>query len=142
MTKVCVAKGEADYLACKKAILALRPAINDAEYLEMLQNTLASNRQLIFVEADDTAVAAAIFETGFNLHRKRYIYIDDLSTLSEYRGNGYAGMLIDWIFEYAEQGNFNQVHLDSGVNLERKDAHRLYLNKRFVITSLHFVREV
>ena len=76
------------------------------------------------------------------LFRGKYIYIDDLSTLPEFRGKGYAGQLLDWIFEYAQKEKFEQVHLDSGVSDSRSDAHRLYLNKRFQIASLHFVAKV
>jgi hypothetical protein len=44
----------------------------------------------------------------------------------------------------AEAGRLGctQVHLDSAVGLERRDAHRLYLNAGFVIAAHHFVRGV
>ncbi len=80
----------------------------------------------------------AVFELGYNLFRGNYIYIDDLSTLPEYRGKGYAGHLVDWIIDYAQREGYEEVHLDSGVSDARTDAHRLYLNKRFKVTSLHF----
>ncbi len=142
MSEVRTALNEEDYLLCKKAILALRPGISEGAYPEMIRRTLADNRRMIFIGKDGIAAAVAVFETGFNLHRGSYIYIDDLSTVPEYRGHGYAGKLIDWILDYAKAEGYHQVHLDSGVTLERTEAHRLYLNKRFVVTSLHFVREM
>ena len=134
---------DADILKCRGAIQALRPLLTDDAYTDAVKQTLADNRQIIFIEdGSPDAAAVAVFETGYNLFRGQYIYIDDLSTLPAQRGKGYAGMLLDWIAAYARQGGFNEIHLDSGVNAARTDAHRLYLNKRFQVTSLHFVAKV
>lgn len=136
-------QNDADILKCRGAIQALRPLLTDDVYTDAVKQTLADNRQIIFIE-DGTpdAAAVAVFETGYNLFRGKYIYIDDLSTLPTQRGKGYAGMLLDWIAEYARKEGFNEIHLDSGVNAARTDAHRLYLNKRFQVASLHFVARV
>jgi GNAT superfamily N-acetyltransferase len=68
------------------------------------QKTLADNRQIVFIEErHPDAAAVAVFETGYNLFRGKYIYIDDLSTLPTQRGKGYAGMLLDWIMDYAKR---------------------------------------
>ncbi len=142
MTQVQIVATETDILKCRSAIQALRPSLTDELYLEAVKKTLADNRQIIFIEADGIAAAVAVFETGYNLFRGKYIYIDDLSTLPEYRGNGYAGILLDWIIDFAKKEKYDQIHLDSGVNPNRTDAHRLYLNKRFQITSMHFVANV
>lgn len=136
-------RNDADILKCRGAIQALRPLLTDDIYTEAVRQTLADNRQIIFIEDGSAdAAAVAVFETGYNLFRGKYIYIDDLSTLPTLRGKGYAGMLLDWIAEYARKEGFNEIHLDSGVNATRTDAHRLYLNKRFQVASLHFVAKV
>jgi hypothetical protein len=36
----------------------------------------------------------------------------------------------------------DQLHLDSGVGLDRADAHRLYLNPGLAIAAHHFARYV
>lgn len=142
MSNVQIVKTESDIEKCRRAIQALRPQLNDEIYLEAVKKTLADNRQIIFIEENNEAAAVAVFETGYNLFRGNYIYIDDLSTLPEQRGKGFAGMLVDWILEFARHGNYAQVHLDSGVSEARTNAHRLYLNKRFQVASLHFVANV
>jgi GNAT superfamily N-acetyltransferase len=142
MTTVQIVKTESDIQKCRRAVQALRPSLNDERYLEAIKKTLADNRQIIFIEENDEAAAIAVFETGYNLFRGDYIYIDDLSTLPEQRGKGFAGKLVDWILDFAKKENYTQVHLDSGVSEARTDAHRLYLNKRFQVTSLHFVANV
>jgi GNAT superfamily N-acetyltransferase len=142
MSQITQATTAEDISICRRAIQALRPLLTDELYDEAISKTLADNRQLIYIEENGEAAAIAVFETGYNLFRGKYIYIDDLSTLPEYRGKGYAGILLDWIFEYAKQEGFDQVDLDSGVSESRTDAHRLYLNKRFQVASLHFVAKL
>jgi len=142
MTAVQIVETEDDILKCRAAIQALRPSLTDDLYFEAVQKTLEDNRQIIFIEDQGEAAAVAVFETGYNLFRGRYIYIDDLSTVPGHRGKGYAGVLVDWIMDYAKSENYAQVHLDSGVTEARTDAHRLYLNKRFQVASLHFVAKV
>jgi GNAT superfamily N-acetyltransferase len=142
MSTIRIAETNEDILKCRRAIQALRPSLSDALYVTEVEKTLADNRQMIFIEENLEAAAVAVFETGYNLFRGKYIYIDDLSTLPECRGKGYAGILVDWILDYAKKQGVDQVHLDSGVNEARTDAHRLYLNKRFQVSSLHFVTKV
>jgi len=137
-----VAASDEDIEKCREVLFLLRPHLARGTYLESVRKTLADNRMLIFIEENGRAVSASVFEWGYNLYRGSYIYIDDLSSLAESRGKGYAGALLDWIFEYAQKHNIDQVHLDSGVNSSRWDAHRLYLDKRFNITSLHFARNM
>lgn len=127
-----------DILKCRAAIQALRPALSDDLYEEAVRKTLADNRILIFIEENHEAASIAVFETGYNLFRGKYIYIDDLSTLPDHRRKGHAGILLDWIMAYAEEEGFDEVHLDSGVSVARTNAHRLYLNKGFQVASLHF----
>ena len=142
MSIVQIISTETDIEKCRRAIQALRPKLTDDLYFDAVRQTLADKRQIIFVEENAEATAVAVFETGYNLFRGKYIYIDDLSTLPESRGKGHAGLLLDWIFEYAKNEKFDEVHLDSGVNEARSNAHRLYLNRRFQITSMHFVAKV
>ncbi|HEV7351061.1 GNAT family N-acetyltransferase [Telluribacter sp.] len=143
MISILKATSDEDLRKCRRVVQALRPKLSDEAYAVAIRRTLADNRQMIFVEEKDAAgvpeaAAVAVFETGYNLFRGKYIYIDDLSTLPEYRGKGYAGQLLDWILDYARRDGYDEVHLDSGVSEARTDAHRLYLNKRFQVTSLHF----
>jgi GNAT superfamily N-acetyltransferase len=129
---------DSDLQKCRRAVQALRTQLTDELYDQAIRRTLADNRTMVFIEEDGEAAAVAVFEQGYNLFRGNYIYVDDLSTLPEHRGKGYAGQLIDWILDFARSEGFREVHLDSGVNDARSDAHRLYLTKRFKVTSLHF----
>ncbi len=136
------ATADADILKCWDVLYELRPHLKRETFVEEVRKTLDDNRMLIYIEEDGKAVSVSVFERGYNLFRGAYIYIDDLASLPEARGKGNASQLLDWILDYASENKFDQVHLDSGVNPGRHDAHRLYLNKRFNITSLHFALNV
>ncbi|HZQ78969.1 MAG TPA: GNAT family N-acetyltransferase [Acidimicrobiia bacterium] len=89
---------------------------------------------------DGGAVAAAGFRRLHNLAWGDLLYIDDLVTLESHRGRGHAHRLLEWVVAEARRLGCLQVHLDSAPF--RHDAHRLYLNEGFRISSFHFSREV
>jgi GNAT superfamily N-acetyltransferase len=96
-----------------------------------------------FEDGNDEAVAVAGFRVAHNLaFGKRFLYVDDLSTLPAARGRGHARALLDWLLEEARRLDCRQFHLDSGVGHERADAHRLYFNAGLEIVSHHFARAV
>jgi GNAT superfamily N-acetyltransferase len=90
---------------------------------------------------DGRCTAVAGFRVIRNLAWGDCLYIDDLSTLPEARRRGHARALLDWCLEEARRLGCDQLHLDSGVEPEREDAHRLYFNAGLRITSYHFARE-
>ncbi|WP_375447273.1 GNAT family N-acetyltransferase [uncultured Fibrella sp.] len=143
-----LAQTEADLRRCLPALLALRPHLTEETALALLLEQLANDRfSVAFVDlGDDPAVAGqTLAAPGVVTYRQmtmlvsgKTIYIDDLSTLPEARGKGYAGALVDFVIDQARQSGYQTVSLDSGQNPSRYDAHRLYLTKRFNITSHHF----
>ena len=139
---VKLAQTKADILLCRDAILALRPHLADVDLTELIPIMQAEGYQLAFIEAEDGQRAAAI--CGYRylqfLFNGRHFYIDDLSTLPDFRGRGYGGILLDFVAQEARQRGFTCVTLDSGH--QRFAAHRLYLNKGFTISSHHFTLKI
>jgi GNAT superfamily N-acetyltransferase len=88
----------------------------------------------------ERCVAVAGFRELQSLAWGHAVYVDDLSTLPEARGRGHARALLDWCAAEARRLGCDQFHLDSAVEVERLDAHRLYLNFGMRITAFHFVR--
>lgn len=138
--KIQFAEDPASINKCWAVMYELRPHLIESNFVKTIQRLQASGYWLIFIEEDGVAVAAAGFELGEKLHRGKYLYVDDLTTLPAYRKKGYGSHLLDWIFNYAREQKCDSVHLDSGV--QRFDAHRLYLQKGFHISSHHFARRL
>ena len=136
---------EADETALAyEAMLALRTHLADEqEFVERVNDVQRrEGYRLVGAFDGDRVVGVAGFRVGHNLAWGKFLYVDDLSTLPEARRKGYASALLDWCAEQAERLGCDQLHLDSGVGIERADAHRLYLQKRMIISSHHFARLV
>ncbi len=135
-----LATTEADLRRCLPALLVLRPHLSDETALAIIHQQQAQERvRVAFVAIEGQPAPAVITyrELTF-LFSGKTIYIDDLTTLPAGRGKGYAGALLDFVIDQARQRGFDTVSLDSGHGENRADAHRLYLNKRFRISSHHF----
>ncbi len=136
MAKVQIAQSDEQIMFCFPVLFELRPHLIKEKILTQVRRMMKEGFMLVFIEADEKAVAAAGFRFEEMLYRGKSIYVDDLVTLPEYRSKGYGAEIIDWIIDFAKKNNCEQVHLDSGV--QRFDAHRFYLNKGFIISSHHF----
>ena len=121
-------------------IVELRPNLKRETFRETFLRQLNEGYQLIFIGDDKLAFAIAGFRTLNIFFSGKTLYIDDLITNSNYKRLGYAGQLLDWLKDYAKDNNYDHLSLDSG--FQRKDAHRLYLNKGLEVASLHFGRKV
>lgn len=128
------------------AMRALRTDLADeASFVERVDGIQRpEGYRLVGAFAGDRQDAAAVagFRTGHSLAWSHYLYVDDLSTLPEARRSGHGRALLAWLLEEAERLGCDQLHLDSGLGLDRADAHRLYLNAGLVIASHHFARYV
>ena len=90
--------------------------------------------------APERCLAVAGFRELHNLAWGHVVYVDDLSTNPDGRRRGYGRALLEWCAEEARRLGCDALHLDSGVEANRLDAHRLYLNTGMRITSYHFAR--
>ncbi|WP_336515091.1 GNAT family N-acetyltransferase [Pollutibacter soli] len=130
------AKTDDEIIFCWEVVEALRPHLEKENLISQVKEMMKEGYRMFFVEAGGKAVCFAGFREMYMLYCGKIIYIDDLSTLPDHRGKGYAGMLLNHIHQLAKDLGKAAVHLDSGHH--RHTAHRLYLNKGYVITSHHF----
>jgi GNAT superfamily N-acetyltransferase len=128
------------------AMRALRADIGDerafVQRVEEIQRPEGYRLVGTFEEGEASACAVAGFRAGHSLACGHYLYVDDLSTLPDSRRRGHARQLLDWLVAEAGRLGCGQIHLDSGVGIDRADAHRLYLNAGLVIAAHHFARYV
>ena len=134
--EIKIAHSDSDILKCFKVIKELRPHLAEESFLSLIKKMMTEGYELAFIEENNRAVAAVGFRYLQLLYNGTQYYIDDLTTLPESRGRGYAGSLLDFVETLAREKGFNTVTLDSGH--QRFDAHRLYLNKGFKIVAHHF----
>ena len=137
---VQIADTDEKIVRCWDVIHELRTHLVKEEFLHKVKQIQSEGGIMVFIEEDGNAVAAGVFRMNHYLVRGKNIYVDDLSTLPEYRSKGYGTKILDWIKQFAIENNCDNIHLDSGH--ARYPAHRLYLNYGFRITSHHFVMDL
>lgn len=134
--EVKIAHSDNDILKCFKVVKELRPHLRKENFVSLVKKMMAEGYELAYIEENNIAVAAVGFRYLQLLYNGTQYYIDDLTTLPESRGKGYAGKLLDYVETLALEKGFDAVTLDSGH--QRFDAHRLYLSKGFKIVAHHF----
>lgn len=133
------AKNDSEILKCFLVMKELRPYLEEQSFVEKVKRMQGLAYRLIYIpNHDGVALAAAGFRITELLHWGKAIYIDDLTTMQSERSKGFASRLLDYIEQVAIENSCGQIHLDSGCQASRYDAHRLYLKKGFNITSHHF----
>ncbi|HEY4324644.1 MAG TPA: GNAT family N-acetyltransferase [Mucilaginibacter sp.] len=130
-----------DIEICKDAILEFRAEVDPETVIDQVfQMITHGGYELVYIpNADNSKAAAFIGYRKMTLLRTGpMIYVDDLFTFSEFRGQGYAGALLDYIASEAANEGIKRIDLDSGYTLHT--AHRLYLNKGYYLACNHFAR--
>jgi GNAT superfamily N-acetyltransferase len=129
-----------DIKKCWKVIHELRPHLVEEEFVTLVIGMMKEGYMLSFIEENGIAVAAVGYRYLHFLFNGKHFYIDDLVSLPEARGKGYAGALLDHVKALAKERGYASVTLDSGHH--RYPAHRLYLNKGYNIVAHHFLQPV
>jgi GNAT superfamily N-acetyltransferase len=126
--------------ACFRLFLALRPHLVEQEFVDQLRRQAGEGYRVAFIEIDGSPVAAAGYRFAHFLAWGKVLYIDDLITDPLRKHKGLAGSLLDWLVAEATKGKCDAVHLDTGY--ARNDAHRLYLNKGFILNCHHMAKDI
>lgn len=135
-----IATTDTEIAACYPVMRELRPHIAEEEFLSRVRGQESKRYRLAYVQDPNGVVAVAGFRVGENLAWGRFLYVDDLVTLSGHRSNGYGAQLLSWLKEFAAKEGCLQLHLDTGI--QRKNAHRFYEREGMTMTSFHFFDDV
>jgi len=138
--KIQIAKSDEEILACFPVMRELRTQLDASSFVAKVRALESSGYFLVYLQESENPVAVAGFRLGESLAWGRYLYVDDLVTLSSHRSRGFGSALLSWLAEFAEKQGCEQIHLDSGV--QRKDAHRFYEREGVLLTGYHFARLV
>jgi GNAT superfamily N-acetyltransferase len=135
-----IAPGEtaSAYLAMRELRTALSDEAEFVRRVDEVQRPQGYRLVGAFDPEEPPAAAVAGFRTGNNLAWGHFLYVDDLATRPQFRRRGLGSALLVWLAKEAATLGCEQLHLDSGVGLERADAHRLYLSSGLVISAHHF----
>ena len=138
--EIKIAATDEEILKCWEVLKELRPHLTEESFLPMVKEMIAEGYTLAFIEDEGIAAAAIGFRYLQFLFVGKHFYIDDLSTLPAYRGKGLGSKLLDFVKDKAAAAGYTAITLDSGY--QRNDAHKLYLNKGFTLSSHHFTKKI
>lgn len=136
---ITICKSTNDIASCWEAMSILRPNLESATFVEQVKIQQEEGYVLITISEHEKVVALAGYRLMNLLYCGKILYIDDLITLPECRGKGYAGKLLVYIDEVAKNNTCKSIQLDSGHT--RYDAHKLYFKSGFTISAFHFQKE-
>jgi GNAT superfamily N-acetyltransferase len=125
---------------CAPVLRELRTALTEEEIVRRVQQQIDQGYCLVCVQIGESVQSVAGYRMMQNLHYGKFLYVDDLVTRADGKRNGFAGCLLDWLWEQARDQGCSALVLDSGV--QRFEAHRFYLQHRMDIVAHHFVRRV
>ncbi len=131
-----IARSNEEILRCFSVMQELRPHIEQGGFVEQVRRQEHDGYRLAFVFPQEEPVAVVGYRISENLAWGRFLYVDDLVTLTTHRSQGYGTQLLAWLGQHAVQEGCGQLHLDSG--FQREDAHRFYLREGMQKASFHF----
>lgn len=133
--EIFIANSDTDIQACFPVFSALRPHLQESEFLPQVRRQQAQSYQILALRHEGRVKSIAGFRMAEFLAWGKILYLDDLSTLPGATSQGFAGLLLDWLRDHAKAAGCDALHLDTGY--ARHDAHRLYLRKGLHLTSHH-----
>lgn len=136
---IFIASSNEDISASFPAFKELRPKLAFEDFLPQVRRQEGQSYKILALRHQGIIKSVAGFRFCEFLAWGKILYIDDLSTLQEARGNGFAGSLLNWLIEHSKNSGCNGVHLDTGYN--RHAAHRVYLEKGFHLNCHHMALE-
>ena len=122
--------------ACYPAMKELRPHLDPRAFVQIIRDMQRDGYVLAFLAVADRVVAVAGFRTKRTLFCDKFLYVDDLVTLSGEQSKGYGTILLEWLKDRARAEDCAELHLDSGI--QRKDAHRFYERNGVEAAGYHF----
>ena len=114
----------------------LRPHLSIVEYIEIVKEMMPTGYQIVCLFEAGKVVSFAGFARLKILHYGDHIWVYDLITDENKRGNGYGKLLMSYVEKLAQENALQCVALQSG--FQRIDAHRFYENAGYDKVSFVF----
>jgi GNAT superfamily N-acetyltransferase len=118
----------------------LRDHLTEDAFLEQLDVMREDGYRLFALFEDGDIVAVAGLAVRRNFHSDRHVFVDDLVTDEDRRGEGHGGRLLEYVHELAREESCAHVTLESGLWRER--AHEFYEAHGYEKRCYSFRREL
>ena len=140
MSEIKVAITEIEIASCWEAISILRPMLAKENFVSQILALQKEGYHLLYIQENNITVAIAGYRIYTMLYCGKMLYLDDLSTIENQRGKGYASQLLNHLNKIAFKEDCISIQLDSGPT--RTTAHKLYFKEDFTISAYHFHKKL
>lgn len=131
---------DAELRACWPAMATLRPALADVDaFLAACARMREGGYRILAARAGTEVVALAGYRIQENLVFGRFLYVDDLVTLSAARGHRHGARLVEALRAIARAALCSRVVLDTGLANVR--AQRFYFRAGLLPLALRFAAD-
>ena len=129
---------EQDILDAWPVVQQLRPHLDSAALVAAVAAQRAEGYRCIGLFSGSRCLGFAGYRLQRMLAHGQFLYVDDLVTDAELRGQGCGRRLLDWLDAEARRAGCAGLQLDSGT--QRQEAHAFYFGRGLRVTSFHFAR--
>ena len=119
-------------------ILQLNPAMDAAQYNQLLSQMLPNGYRMVGIFTDEKCVGLSGFWINTKLYSGKYLEIDNFIVDAAYRSQELGKRLSDWMQQLAVKENCQTIMLDAYTS--NNAAHRFYFREGFHIKSYHFYK--
>ena len=118
----------------------LRDHLTEAAFLEQLDVMREDGYRLFALFEDGEVVAVVGLVVRRNFFCDRHVFVEDLVTDEDKRGEGNGSRLLEYVHEFAREQSCSYVELESG--LWREEAHEFYEDHGYEKLCYSFRRKV
>jgi GNAT superfamily N-acetyltransferase len=128
---------EAEVAECYPLMRQLRPKLSsEREFIERWKRQAGNGYRLSALWVRAKPVALAGYRISENLYHGLHLYVDDLVTDGETRGQGHGAALLAHLKAEAKTCGCTRLVLDSG--MANSLGHRFYYREGLLAEGLHF----
>ncbi|MDF2437962.1 MAG: hypothetical protein K0Q95_2338 [Bacteroidota bacterium] len=116
------------------------PGLTKEAYQKNLEAMIPSGYSQVGVFEGDTCIALSGFWINTKLYSGKYLEMDNVVVLPEYRSKGIGKLLCDWCENKAKANDCKTLMLDA--YLENENAHKFYEREGYLKRGYHFLKHI
>ena len=121
-------------------IRELGPNTTEEWYKQMLSEMLPLGYGQAAIFEENKCIGISGYWINTKLYSGKYLEMDNVVVLPEYRSKGIGKLLCDWCINKAKENNCKKVMLDA--YLENEKAHKFYEREGFIKRGYHFIKSL
>lgn len=111
------------------------PDMTKKEYIKILPERIDNGYRMLGVFDGEKCVCSAGFWISYRFYCGKFIQLDNMVTLPDYRGQGVGKLVTNFIKLTGKSEGCEKVLIDTYV--ENFDAHRFFFREGFIIRGYH-----